>query len=59
MLAFSQERLLADIEAWNALSACRNPGDLPANQVEFATKAIAQYAVDIASKLANRRAIRK
>jgi len=52
MLTFSQERLLADIEAWNAFSACRNPGDLPAYQVEFATKAITQYA-DIASKLAN------
>ena len=53
MLTFSQDRLLANIEAWNAFSACRNPGDLPAYQVEFATKATAQYA-DIASKLANR-----
>ena len=53
MLAFSQERLRADIEAWNAFSACRIPGDLPAYQAEFATQAITQYA-DIASKLANR-----
>jgi Phasin protein len=53
MLTFSQERLLANLEAWNAFSACRNPGDLPAYQVEFATKATAQYA-DITSKLANR-----
>jgi hypothetical protein len=53
MLTFSQERLLANIQAWNAFSACRNPGDLSAYQVEFATKATAQYA-DIASKLANR-----
>ena len=53
MLTFSQDRLLANIEAWNTFSACRNPGDLPAYQVEFATKATAQYA-DIASKLADR-----
>ena len=53
MLRFSQERLVANIEIWNAFAACRNPGDLPAYQVEFATKATAQYA-DIASKLANR-----
>jgi hypothetical protein len=53
MLTFSQERLLTNIEAWNAFSTCRNLGDLPAYQVEFATKATAQYA-DMASKLANR-----
>jgi hypothetical protein len=53
MLTFSQQRLLANLEAWNAFSACRNPGDLPVHQVEFATKATTQYA-DIASKLANR-----
>ena len=53
MLKFSQERLLANIEAWNVFSTWRNPGDLPAYQVEFATKATAQYA-DMASKLANR-----
>src|ERR1700690_390995 len=53
MLTFSQDRLLANIEAWNTFSACRSRGDLPAHQVEFATKAPAQYA-DIASKLADR-----
>jgi hypothetical protein len=53
MLTFLQERLVANIEILNAFSACRNPGDLPAYQVEFATKATAQYA-DIARKLANR-----
>lgn len=50
MLAFSQARLQADIDAWKALTACRNPGNLFECQKEFTEKATAQ-SFDEANKL--------
>ncbi len=53
MLTFSQMRLQANIDAWTALTACRNPGDLLECQKEFTDKAAAQ-CVDEANKLSSR-----
>ena len=53
MLTFSQTRLRADIDAWKALTACRNPGALFECQKEFTEKATAQY-LDEANKLTSR-----
>jgi hypothetical protein len=53
MLTFSQARLQADIDAWTALTACRNPGDLFERQKDFAEKAAAQY-LEEANKLTSR-----
>jgi hypothetical protein len=53
MLAFSQMRLQANIDAWKALTACRNPGDLLECQKEFTDKATAQ-CVDEANKISSR-----
>ena len=53
MLSFSQARLHANIDAWNALTACRSPDDLAACQKSFAEQATAQY-LDEASRLATR-----
>lgn len=53
MLAFSQTWLRADIDAWKALAACRNPGDLFECQKDLTENATAQY-LDEASKLTSR-----
>lgn len=53
MLAFSQNRLQANIDAWKALTACRNPADLSECQKEFTEKATAQY-LDEANRLSSR-----
>lgn len=53
MLTFSQARLQANIDAWQALATCRNPADFLECQKEFAEKATAQY-LDETSKLTTR-----
>lgn len=53
MLTFSQERFQADVEAWQALLACRNAGDWVERQKEITEKARAHYA-DHANRLARR-----
>ncbi len=53
MLTFSQMRLQANIDAWKALTACRNPDDLFGCQKDFTEKATAQY-LDEANKVTSR-----
>jgi len=53
MLTFSQARLQANIDAWQALTTCRNPADFLECQKEFAEKATAQY-LDETNKLTTR-----
>lgn len=53
MLTFSQARLQANIDAWQALATCRNPSDFLECQNEFAEKATAQY-FDETNKLTTR-----
>jgi len=54
MLAFSQARFQADLEAWTALTACRNASDFLECQKDAAEKATVQFleAGKIASKMA-------
>jgi hypothetical protein len=54
VLAFSQARFQADLEAWTKLTACRNASDFLECQKRAAEKATAQYleASKIASKMA-------
>jgi hypothetical protein len=53
MLTFSQARLQANIDAWQALATCRNPADFLECQKEFADKTTAQY-LDETNKLTTR-----
>ena len=53
MLIFSQARFQANIDAWQALVTCRNPGDFLECQKEFAEKTTAQY-LDETNKLTTR-----
>ena len=50
MLTFSQVRLQANIDTWQALVTCRNPSDFLECQKAFAEKATAQY-LDETNKL--------
>lgn len=53
IMTFSQNLLQADIDAWKALTACRNPGEFFECQKQFAEKATAQY-LDEANKITSR-----
>lgn len=52
MMAFSQARLRADIDAWKVLTACRNANDLFECQKELSEKVTAQY-LEEANKIAS------
>jgi len=53
IMDFSQSRLRADLDAWEAITACRNPADFFECQRQFAQKATRDY-FDEASKLVSR-----
>ena len=55
-IEFSTRRLQASLDAWMALSKCRNLSDLSECQVELAKKATSQYT-EAASTILNRCAI--
>ena len=52
-LTFSRRRLQANLEAWTALSRCRNLRDMSECQVELAKEATSQYT-DAASRIITR-----
>jgi hypothetical protein len=53
ILAFTQARFQADVDAWKALTDCRNASDFLAYQKGFAEKVTAQYFNE-ADKIGNK-----
>ena len=55
IVAFTQARVQADIDAWKALTDCRSPSDFLDYQKAISEKATAQY-LDEASKIRSKMA---